>query len=171
MNALVTVYIGVGSNQDDPALQCRRAGERIAAWPETRAFRSASLYRTEAHLRSLAAKAPWYVNTVFEIKTSLAPQSLFERLQTLEIALGRKPEEKGKWLPRPIDLDILCYDGKVLESDVLSIPHPRIAERRFVLLPLSELAPCWVHPGLGRSIQDLLQATLDDKAVARLCSF
>ena len=167
-------YIGLGANAGDPLCQCRQARERIVAWPEVACARSSSLYRSEAHLlptQTPDASRQWYVNAVLEIETPLSAPVIFTRLTQIEVDLGRDLSQKGAWLPRPIDLDLLAYDDLILKTPTLILPHPRIAERRFVLAPWAELAPQWRHPGYHRSIQDLLDEVDDDKVTGKLCFF
>jgi 2-amino-4-hydroxy-6-hydroxymethyldihydropteridine diphosphokinase len=150
------LYIGLGSN-----LGCRGAnlGQAIEGISNisrgdtqagVRLVRASSVYETE----------PWglagqrrFLNQVLESETAISPFDLLNELQTLEKELGR--EAGIRYGPRVIDIDILLYGGAVVDEPELQIPHPRLHQRAFVLVPLSELAPDLVHPALGVSIRDL----------------
>ena len=97
-----------------------------------------------------------FLNCVVEARTALAPQPLLARLQSIETALGRAPSPV-RWGPRVIDLDILLYDDRIVNAPHLTIPHPRLHERRFMLEPLAQLAPDLTHPMLQRTIAELLR--------------
>jgi 2-amino-4-hydroxy-6-hydroxymethyldihydropteridine diphosphokinase len=101
-----------------------------------------------------------YLNTVVELETMLAPLELLRALQHIERWLGRKPSGQ-RWAPRPIDLDLLLYDDRIVQDPGLDIPHPRMHERRFVLAPLAQLAPELVHPALKQPVQALLANLLN----------
>lgn len=124
-----------------------------------------SLYETEPH----GDAKQWYVNSVIEIETEFTPLPLLRHLQTIEAAMGRKrsPSTK-KWVARVIDLDLLLFDNQTVDSPTLTVPHPELQNRRFVLLPLTELAPHLTHPRFGVTIVDLLATVKDDKKVLLL---
>jgi 2-amino-4-hydroxy-6-hydroxymethyldihydropteridine diphosphokinase len=147
----IAAYIGIGSNLDDPERQVRRAIAALAALPETRFVRASRLFRTAPWGRT---DQPAFVNAAAEISTTLAPRSLLDALLAIERAQGRH-RDATRWGPRTIDLDVLLYGDAVVEEPGLSIPHPHLAERAFVLLPLAELAPALHVPGRGR-ISELL---------------
>ena len=107
----------------------------------------------------------WFVNAVVEIKTTLAARDLLHVLQSIEKAMGRKRETKGG--PRIIDLDLLFYGHDVIDEDDLTVPHPGIHKRRFVLEPLSEIASYFIHPAFGVSVRGL-KDRLSDKKVVQL---
>ncbi len=159
------VFIGIGSNVGDRRAYYRKSLTQIAALPKTHIVKTSSLYETEPH----GDAKIWYVNGVIEIETELTPLSLLHGLQKIELALGRKraPETK-KWSPRKIDLDLLFFDNQTIKSKPLTVPHPELHNRRFVLLPLAELAPHLTHPRFGVTIVELLAAVKDDKKVTLL---
>jgi 2-amino-4-hydroxy-6-hydroxymethyldihydropteridine diphosphokinase len=145
-------FVGLGSNLDDPARQLRRALDALAALPDTTLHASSRFYRSP----------PWgpiaqpdFVNAVAALDTGLAPPALMEALLGIEREAGRQRRER--WGPRVLDLDLLLYDGLEWASDTLQLPHPRMHERPFVLLPLAELAPDLELPGLG-SLRQLIQS-------------
>lgn len=147
------VYIGLGSNVGD------RLASLQAAWQEACRYlaspRLSSIYRTEPqHL----ADQPEYLNAVGTGDTTLDPPALLEALNAIEAALGRDRAREVRMGPRPIDLDILLYGDLVVETPRLAIPHPRMAERRFVLVPLLELSPRLRDPRTGRPWAELLPA-------------
>ena len=146
------VYLSLGSNLGDREAHLRGAIQRLVA-KEIEVRKLSSLYETEPRDRT---DQPWFLNLVAEVETKAFPLQLLDRLQAIEREMGRKRiAAKG---PRNIDLDILLYGSAVIQTPKLSIPHPRMAERRFVLEPLAEIAPDARHPVLRRSVRDLLRA-------------
>lgn len=146
------VYIALGSNVGDRAANLRQARQQIAA-SDLRVLRESSIYETAP--RDVEDQ-PWFLNQVIECETDLFPRQLLARLQKIERAIGRKRRiAKG---PREIDLDILFYGDAVVKAPELEIPHPRLAERRFVLEPLAELVPDKKHPGTRRTMREMLAA-------------
>jgi 2-amino-4-hydroxy-6-hydroxymethyldihydropteridine diphosphokinase len=140
------VFLSFGSNLGDRVANIRKALERLpGAGVEIR--RVSSFYKTEpVDFRPQA----WFVNCVAEAETSLMPMQLLKAVKFVERLLGRRPSVAKR--PRPIDIDILLYENVVVRSAVLNIPHERMAERRFVLLPLRELAANVRHPITKRTI-------------------
>ena len=153
------VFIGVGSNLGNRRAYYQKALDLMADLPQTAILRCSSLYETEP----IGEAKNWYVNSVVELETALSPQQLLSRLQKIELALGRKRTKK--WAARTIDLDILLFDKQIVSEEQLQIPHSEMHRRRFVLLPLSELAPQLVHPLLGATVAELLAGLADDKQV------
>ncbi len=158
------VHIGTGSNLGDRRANTTEAIERVAQLPTTRIVRASSLYESEP----LGDAKTWFVNSVIEIETDLGPEQLLKKLLAIEEAMGRKRVKGKRWGSRIIDLDILLYDQDVIGKRNLRIPHPELHKRRFVLLPLAELAPQVVHPQLGQSISQLLATVKDAKRVTLL---
>jgi 2-amino-4-hydroxy-6-hydroxymethyldihydropteridine diphosphokinase len=155
---LVTAYIGLGANLGDPARQLRRAVAALATLPATRVVVCSSLYRSAPV--GVAAQ-PDFVNAVCALETALAPAELMQRLLDIERAFGRvRGAEQGG--PRALDLDLLLYGALILATPALTVPHPRLHERAFVLLPLSEIAPALTLPGHG-GIGALLRACADQR--------
>ena len=133
-----TVWIGLGANLGERADTLRTALAAIAALPGTRVLRASSLYRSAP----LDAGGPDYLNAVAELRTTLAPQALLDALQAIEQAGGR--ERPYRNAPRTLDLDILLWGDQVIDTPTLTVPHPRMNERAFVLQPLAEIAPARV---------------------------
>jgi 2-amino-4-hydroxy-6-hydroxymethyldihydropteridine diphosphokinase len=141
-------FISLGSNLGDRAANFRRALDRMdAAGVTVKAW--SSVWETEP----VPPNQPRFLNAVVRAETLLAPEQLLDLLKRIETELGRQPGRR--WGPRPIDLDILIFDDLVLEGGVLTIPHPRMSERGFVLAPLAEVLDGPL-PTLGRSAKELL---------------
>ena len=152
------VYLGIGSNLGNRAANLRMALRYLP--PLARVEEVSSLYET-APLGG--EEQPPFYNAVCRISTGLGPEALLRHLKQIEFAIGRRPGPR--WGPRPIDLDILLCGDQVLAREDLVIPHPLVAERAFVLVPLAELSPQLLHPVLGRPVGELLSA-LDEAALA-----
>jgi 2-amino-4-hydroxy-6-hydroxymethyldihydropteridine diphosphokinase len=147
---LKTVYLSLGSNLGDRAANLAAAVEALRS-SELTIGRLSSIYETEP--RDLPGQ-PWFLNQVVEAATVLFPRQLLARTQKVEREMGRKRGiPKG---PRVIDVDIVLFGDSVVQTSDLEIPHPRMAERRFVLEPMAELAPDLRHPQIRRTIRDLL---------------
>ncbi|MBT6595223.1 MAG: 2-amino-4-hydroxy-6-hydroxymethyldihydropteridine diphosphokinase, partial [Nitrospina sp.] len=110
----------------------------------------------------------WFVNTAVAIRTSLTPEALLNALFKIEKTLGR--ERREKWGPRIIDLDILAYEDRVIHTTALTLPHPEMTKRRFVLLPLSEFAGDYMHPVENKTIHTLLQELPESPQVKKVLS-
>ena len=149
----VHAFIGLGGNLGDPVERIRSARRAVAAIPGVRETAFSSLYRSAP---MGPAEQPEYVNAVMAAATTLAPLALLRALQAVERAFGRVRAGE-RWGPRTLDLDILLYGQETLDTAQLNVPHPGLAEREFVLLPLLEIAPGLEIPGLGRLV-DLARA-------------
>jgi 2-amino-4-hydroxy-6-hydroxymethyldihydropteridine diphosphokinase len=154
------VFIGMGANLGNLTHTLALALAKLATLPETRLQAVSGVYRSAP----LDADGPDYLNAVACLETALAPLDLLDHLQTLEHAHGRaRPFFNA---PRTLDLDLLLYGEQQLQTERLTVPHPRLQQRAFVLLPLLELSPNLAAPGLG-SLQRFLPAVAD-QAIARL---
>ncbi len=145
-------FIGVGSNLGVPAENCEKAIRFLKTMAEIEVVVQSCLYESEPVGKT---DQSWFINAVVEIRTSLTPEALLDAVLKVEKDLGR--ERREKWGPRIIDLDLLAYEDHVISTDDLTLPHPEMTKRRFVLLPLSEFAGNYLHPVENKTIYDLLQ--------------
>ena len=162
---MATAFIGFGSNLGNRIDFCDRAVTLLSLLPHSRLDAVSSLYETEPIDDGAAPGSGWFLNGVVQIETNITPKSLLEICREIERALGRDPENRNG--PRTLDLDLLLYDDCVLTDPALTVPHPRLHQRRFVLTPLVELDPDRQHPVLAQSLRDLL-AQLNDSSAVRL---
>jgi 2-amino-4-hydroxy-6-hydroxymethyldihydropteridine diphosphokinase len=153
------IYLSLGSNLGDRDANLAHAIDALSA-VGVHVLKRSSIYETEP-VDFLAQ--PWFLNCVVEAETDLEPLPLLRALQGIEHGMGsQKAVLRG---PRIIDLDILFYSGAVIKAQGIEIPHPRLSERRFVLIPLAEIAPELQHPVLRETIQELLGATKDRSTI------
>jgi len=157
---LKRIYLSLGSNIGDREANLHKAVEQLAS-QDMRVLHTSRIYETEP---VDYVDQAWFLNQVVEAETTLFPMQLLTRVGRVERDLGRKRiVRKG---PRTIDIDILFYGAAVVETKRLEIPHPRIAQRRFVLVPLAELAPDLRHPVTHRTVRQMLESA--PPAVVRL---
>jgi 2-amino-4-hydroxy-6-hydroxymethyldihydropteridine diphosphokinase len=154
-------FIGIGSNLGDRKANFHEALDRIQKIPGTRIVKQSSLYESEP----LGDARTWFVNAVVEIETESGADELLKRLKQIETAMGRKRVRGKRWGSRIIDLDILFFDNEIINKRALKVPHPELHNRRFVLAPLSELAPQFIHPKLSVSVSELLAGLKDTKKI------
>ena len=152
----VTAYVALGANLGDANAALHDALRRLGELPATTLVRSSSVYRTAP----IDSSGPDYLNAVAELSTALAPHALLAQLQAIELAHGR--ERPYRNAPRTLDLDLLLYGDVELATPELTVPHPRLHERAFVLRPLAEIAPGLVVPGHG-SLQTCLLAVAEQR--------
>ena len=155
-------YVGLGSNLGEPAARLRAALDAIAALPGVTALVASPFYRTAPFG---PVEQPDFVNAVAGLLTTLGPEALHAELRALEQRLGRRPPRE-RWGPREIDLDLLVHGGARRDGAELSLPHPGIPQRDFVLYPLRDIAPELVVPGLG-AVRGLA-ARVEDRGAMRL---
>ncbi len=156
----VIAYLGLGSNMGDRQDNLDKALELLSQRLPVK--KVSSIYDTKP---VGDINQPHFLNLVCQAHTSLAPAGLLALAKGIELRLGRRPEKANA--PRPIDIDILFYGNQVVETPELVIPHPRLAERAFVLIPLAEIAPDLVHPISGKTIRELLQGLTDTQGVRK----
>jgi 2-amino-4-hydroxy-6-hydroxymethyldihydropteridine diphosphokinase len=152
-------YIALGSNLANPIAQVHTAIAALETLPQTQVIQVSSLYRTApiGYKEDEVAQVPDFINAVAELKTELSPVELLDALFVIENAAGR--ERPYRFAPRILDCDLLLYEDEVLNTDKLILPHPRMHERGFVLLPLFEIAPQLSIPNHGK-ISALMQPHL-----------
>ncbi|AHB87607.1 2-amino-4-hydroxy-6-hydroxymethyldihydropteridine pyrophosphokinase FolK [Thermosynechococcus sp. NK55a] len=156
------VAIALGSNLGKPLLQLRSAVQVLAQTPGIRVLACSPWYRTAP----LGPPQPDYWNGCLVARVQLSPWALLKRLQAIEAQFGRQRQEH--WGARTLDLDLLLYGDCIIRTPDLTVPHPRLAERPFVLLPLAAIAPHWRHPLLGETIQTLRERVGDAGIIAVL---
>jgi 2-amino-4-hydroxy-6-hydroxymethyldihydropteridine diphosphokinase len=149
-------YLGLGANLGDRGAALNGAAAAIAKIPGVRLLDVSPVYETEP---IGAVEQPPFLNAVVAVETTLAPADLLPRLREIETALGRR--ERERWGPREIDIDILLYDGLVYSDEAVTVPHPEMERRRFVLVPLREIAPDLVHPVNGMRVEEMAAAVRD----------
>jgi 2-amino-4-hydroxy-6-hydroxymethyldihydropteridine diphosphokinase len=160
----IPVYLSLGSNLGDREANLERAIEAIEGLPGTRLVRRSALYET----------APWgpvpqpdYLNMVVEISTRLGPSELLRRGKEIEREMGRVTGER--WGPRPIDIDILLFGDETIETEELTVPHPRMWERAFVLRPLADLEPEMKGPDGSTVLQLLERESIASQPIIKRC--
>jgi 2-amino-4-hydroxy-6-hydroxymethyldihydropteridine diphosphokinase len=153
-------FIALGSNVGDREGNLRRAIAAVGQYGKVTAV--SSVYETEP---MYYVDQGWFLNCVVSAETTLRPRELLVALREIEAEMGR--ERGARYGPRVIDLDILFYGTEIVSEPGLEIPHPKIAERQFVLAPLGEISPDLVHPVLGRKVSEIAGALKSDKKVVR----
>jgi 2-amino-4-hydroxy-6-hydroxymethyldihydropteridine diphosphokinase len=156
-------YIGIGSNVGDSLQNCRQAMARLATGAGNEVIRCSPFYWTEPVGEK---NQDWFVNAVAAVETSMTPRTYLDFLLSVEKGMGR--ERKEPWGPRVIDLDLLFYGSEIIDEKGMKIPHPRLHERRFVLVPLNDIAPDWVHPQLHKTVSQMLAELKEEEKVAPL---
>ena len=160
--APVDVWVGLGANLGEREEALRGALQRMAEWPDTRLIAVSALYASAP----VDAGGPDYLNAVAHLHTTLAPLDILQRLQAIEQGAGR--ERPYRNAPRTLDLDVLLYGSEVLSTPTLTVPHPRMNERAFVLLPLADLAPGLVSQAALDAVADQRITRLPQAWVAGL---
>ena len=153
-------YIGLGSNLNDKMANLNKAMELIEQDSKVNVLKRSSVYQTEP----VGIKdQPLFLNMVMEVETEFSPIDLLNFLQDIEKQMGRKKEKK--WGPRNIDLDLLLYEDQIINSAELTLPHAQMHQRKFVLIPLAEIAKEKIHPLKKQTISDLLEDLKEDSQV------
>jgi 2-amino-4-hydroxy-6-hydroxymethyldihydropteridine diphosphokinase len=154
---MTTAYIGVGSNLGEKHKNCLKAIEMVGQIPGCKLIENSDLYLTKP---VGVEDQDWYVNGVITLRTDLSPQDLLNGLMSIEEKMGRVRRER--WESRIIDLDILFFGQEIINEKDLKVPHPRLHSRRFVLVPMTQIAPDLTHPSLGLTMAELLGKCPED---------
>ncbi|MDR3705795.1 MAG: 2-amino-4-hydroxy-6-hydroxymethyldihydropteridine diphosphokinase [Paludibacteraceae bacterium] len=162
---MATVYLGLGTNLGDKPANLQFALDSISGQQIGVISSMSPVYQSEAWGYTSDNS---FLNMVVCAETELAPEALLNACQRIEIAAGRETKSGRDYADRVLDLDILYYDKLVLHQNKLSIPHPLIAERKFVLQPLCDIAPFFVDPALGNTITDMLMACTDKTRIQKI---
>ncbi|MUL35661.1 2-amino-4-hydroxy-6-hydroxymethyldihydropteridine diphosphokinase [Gloeocapsopsis dulcis] len=161
MNTNALCAIALGSNLGNSRATVTDALKSLSAKPHVTLIAQSSWYQTAA----VGPPQPDFINGCAVLQIKMSPQLMLETLLNIETQFGRVRRER--WGPRSLDLDLLLYDDLILDTPTLQIPHPRMCDRAFVLVPLAEIAPDWIEPVSGRAIAQLVQA-VDCSGVVRI---
>lgn len=157
------VLIGLGANLGDPKAACLGAIAALDKHPNIQVVQKSRWYKTAP---VPVSDQPWYVNGALQVKTSLSAHELLRFLHQIEADFGRIRLERNE--ARVLDLDLLAYGDQISNSSELLLPHPRISERAFVLIPLNDVAPNWRHPVSGQTVKQMLQGLPGDPKIELL---
>jgi 2-amino-4-hydroxy-6-hydroxymethyldihydropteridine diphosphokinase len=160
-----SVYISIGSNMGDPLANCYRGIDALCSSAEVALIQRSPWYKTQP---VDYVDQNWFINAALHVETCLSPFALLEKTQRIQKRLGRK-FDPVRFGPRELDLDIIFYDDLLIDTPRLVIPHPRMHKRRFVLQPICDIDPTVIHPGLGPSVQDLLNQLVTDNQDVERC--
>lgn len=160
---MALVYLSLGSNKGNRFLQLIKSILMINELEDSKVLRISSFYETEPYgVKNQSS----FINQIVEVQTELNPFELHKHLLEIERTLGRT--SKGDYQPREIDIDILFYNGEIIQTETLTIPHSDLHNRRFILEPLNELNPELVHPVFKKSVKELLSQINDSLSVTKL---
>lgn len=164
---MTTVYLGLGSNREDRRAHLQSGVDGLSAQEGVLVTAASPVYESEAHTVRPDESQPAYLNAVLEVETTCSPEALLQATQEVEGAEGRRRSSR-RWAPRVLDIDLLAYDAVVRDEEDLVLPHPRLAERRFVLRPWADLAPDFVvpHP-FEQTVRELLERCPDSASIVR----
>ena len=160
---MLTAYLGLGSNKGERISYIQKAIAEIKKIPGIVVLKFSGIYETEPWG---VENQPDYLNSVLEIKTGLDAEILLKELKDIEKRIGRI--QSAKWSEREIDIDLLFYGNEIIEKDFMTVPHPQIEKRKFVLIPMNEIAPDFIHPLLKEKISELLINTNDPLIVREI---
>lgn len=159
------IFIGLGANLDGKygsAAECLNAAPALFAAKNIDVIAMSSLWKSAP---VPVSDQPWYHNAVCSVDTLLSPHDLLAVLSEIENETGRVRHKQNE--ARILDLDLLAYHNEIIETDILSCPHPRLHERAFVLYPLQEIVPDWVHPVLGQPVSDMMNVMPEGQEIER----
>ena len=157
------IFLGIGSNMDNPSKKCLELISLLKRQADITLKESSSFYRTEPVGYK---EQDWFINLVVRVSSELRPKELLTKCKEMEKNLGRK-KSSILWGPRAMDIDILFYDRLVIATEELTIPHPGLHLRKFVLLPLNEINKDFIHPVLNKSVSELLEESEDKEVVKK----
>lgn len=165
---MTTAYLGLGSNEGGRQTHLQAAVDGLQGAPGVQVGAASPVYETEAHTTAPDQTQPAFLNAVLEVAVECRGERLLTQAHALERAEGRVRTTAERWAPRPLDIDVLVVGQRTCQTDRLTLPHPRLADRRFVLRPWADLAPDYaVPPPFGATVRTLLEACPDDTAVRR----
>lgn len=165
---MTSAYLGLGSNEGDRWGHLRGAVERLHGREALHAVEVSPVYETEAHTTTPDETQPSFLNAVLRVTVEMGPASLLRVAHAVERAEGRTRAAEQRWGPRPLDVDLLAVGALTRDTEALTLPHPRLADRRFVLRPWADLAPNFVvPPPFDRSVQALLHQCTDPASIRR----
>ena len=165
---MASAYLGLGSNAGNRLQHLRRAVERLHGREGLRGVAASPVYETEAHTASPHETQPPFLNAVLHVAVEWAPATLLRVAHEVERAEGRTRTSGDRWRPRRLDVDLLAVGQATCQTETLTLPHPRLAERRFVLRPWADLAPNFVvPPPFDQSVQVLLDQCTDSASLRR----
>ncbi len=159
---IYSVFLGLGSNIGDRLQYLNSAAQELKKVRDSKVIWTSPVYETDPYGKADQGK---FLNAAVEMETLLAPPVLYEEVKLIEKRLGRSSSER--WGPREIDIDLLMYDGLVFENEKVKVPHADLENRKFVLVPLREIAPDLVHPVNGMTVSELASACRDTTRVVR----
>jgi len=164
---MAATFLALGSNLGDRRAHLCTAVQALHEHPRVHAAEASPVYESAAHTLDPSDEQPAFLNAVVQANTSLSPSALLHTAQQMERDAGRV-DDRERWAPRPLDVDLLVYDRLVCTSETLTLPHPRLAERRFVLRPWADVAPnLWVPAPFKQTVVTLLSCCPDTAALRK----
>lgn len=155
---MTTAYLSIGSNIGERLKFIEQAVSFLGLCEEIEVVQTSALYETEPWG---VKDQNWFLNVAVEINTTLSPQDLLVKCNQIESTLGRNRDVEKRWGERTVDIDIVFYGKQIINTDILVVPHTRMHERAFVLVPMLEIAPEFVHPIFNKSMVDLYESLVD----------
>ena len=155
---MTTAYLSIGSNIGERLKFIEQAVSFLGLCEEIEVVQTSALYETEPWG---VKDQNWFLNVAVEINTTLSPQDLLVKCNQIESTLGRTRDVEKRWGERTVDIDIVFYGKQIINTDILVVPHTRMHERAFVLVPMLEIAPEFVHPIFNKSMVDLYESLVD----------